>query len=128
MSAVHSRDTRPEIAVRRLLYRLGYRYRLHARDLPGRPDITFRKRHSVVFVHGCFWHGHRGCHRNRRPHSREDYWIPKLRANQIRDRIAIKTLAKGGWRSLVVWECEIDDPLRLAKRLRVFLGHVHLGS
>lgn len=126
MSAIRAENTRPELAVRCLLHQLGYRYRLHAADLPGRPDIVFRKRRSVVFIHGCFWHGHKGCGLNRAPQSRQEYWVPKLKANRVRDREAIKRLTKNGWRSLIVWECEISSPGQLAKRLRAFLGRVHL--
>ncbi|MGA8763643.1 MAG: very short patch repair endonuclease [Candidatus Sulfotelmatobacter sp.] len=128
MSAIRAKDTRPELAVRGLLHQLGYRYRLHARNLPGRPDIVFRNRHSVIFVHGCFWHGHNRCKLNRAPQSRRDYWIPKLEANQRRDQEVVKRLNAAGWRSLVVWECEIANVKTLARTLRAFLGPQNLKA
>ncbi len=121
MALIRSRDTKPELAVRRIIHGMGFRYRLHANDLPGHPDIVFRPRRKVVFVHGCFWHLHRNCRKCRLPKSRRDYWQPKLERNAERDRDARQTLKRIGWRSLVVWECEIAQADRLARKLRVFL-------
>lgn len=108
MSQVGSKDTAPERTVRRLLHRFGYRYRLHASDLPGRPDIVFRARRKVIFVHGCFWHGH-DCRYGQLPKSRVDYWRAKVDTNRTRDLDRIVELAGRGWSSLIVWQCETRD-------------------
>jgi len=121
MSRVGSKDTAPELNVRRLLHRIGYRYRLHARDLPGRPDICFSARRKVVFVHGCFWHGHE-CRYGRLPKSRIDYWRDKIAANRARDLDRIVALAGLGWSPLVVWQCETRDLEALTAKLTGFLG------
>jgi DNA mismatch endonuclease (patch repair protein) len=120
MSAVRVKNTIPELVVRRLLYRLGYRYRLHAADLPGRPDVVFRKRHCVVFVNGCFWHGH-DCPRGNPPSSNVEFWRRKIDKNRERDRGVQKKLENDGWRVLTVWECQTKDQARLESRLRGFL-------
>lgn len=120
MGRVRGRDTRPEWIVRRLVHGLGYRYRLHARDLPGRPDLVFRGRRKVIFVHGCFWHRH-DCHLARLPKSNLDFWIPKLTANRARDIANLAALEAAGWRALVVWECELRDTNTLATRIADFL-------
>lgn len=124
MSRIRSKDTKPEMRVRRLVHGLGYRYRLHAGDLPGRPDLVFRQRRKVVFVHGCFWHRHGGCARNRLPKSpeRRAFWRDKLNGNARRDRKNQAALQAMGWRVLVVWECETEDLVRLANRVKAFLG------
>ena len=121
MRAVKSKDTGAEMIVRRLVHSLGYRYRLHRRDLPGVPDLVFPARRAVIFVHGCFWHQH-DCRRGARmPKTRRDYWGPKLRKNQDRDRRQQEGLRVQGWRVLVVWECETADQARLARQLKGFL-------
>lgn len=117
MSAVRSVDSAPEVAVRRTLHRLGYRFRLHRKDLPGRPDITLPMHRAVIFVHGCFWHQHSGCPRARRPTSRRDYWEGKLDGNIERDRAVQADLERAGWRVVVIWECETRDREALARRL-----------
>jgi DNA mismatch endonuclease (patch repair protein) len=124
MSRVRGKDTAPEIAVRRVVYGLGHRYRLHAKDLPGRPDIVFRRRRKVIFVHGCFWHRHRApsCRLARLPKSKLDFWRPKLEANRDRDVRNVAALRRAGWKILVIWECELDDKNRLLRRLRTYLG------
>lgn len=122
MRLIRSRDTRPEIAVRRLVHGMGYRYRLHDKALPGRPDLVFRGRRKIIFVHGCFWHLHQDCRNNRPPKSRRDYWQPKLERNAARDEESQRRLRELGWAPLVVWECEIADRERLAERIRAFLG------
>ena len=122
MSLVRSKDTRPEMHVRRLVYSLGHRYRLHAKDLPGKPDLVFRSRRQVIFVHGCFWHRHRGCVRTRLPKSKLAFWQPKLEANRKRDIQTKRRLTRMGWRYLVVWECELSNEMRVAQRIRQFLG------
>lgn len=127
MQAVRSRDTGPEMLVRRLLHRMGYRYRLHRKDLPGKPDIVFSSRRKVIFVHGCFWHSH-GCSKGRPPKSRLDFWRPKLRENSRRDARNEAALRALGWNVLVIWQCETSDLEALAQRLRRFLGDSGLHS
>jgi DNA mismatch endonuclease (patch repair protein) len=121
MARVRSTDTRPEILVRKVVYGLGYRYRLHARDLPGHPDIVFRQRAKVIFVHGCFWHRHAGCALARLPKSRLDFWLPKLEGNRKRDERNKRELQRMGWKVLTIWECQLNKPVRLADRIRRFL-------
>jgi DNA mismatch endonuclease (patch repair protein) len=116
MSKIGPRDTKPELAVRSLLHRLGYRFRLHRKDLPGTPDLVLARHRVAIFVHGCFWHGHR-CKADKMPKSRTDYWGPKIEANKARDARKARQLRKLGWRVLSVWECELKQPERLMKRL-----------
>lgn len=122
MALVRSENTKPEMIVRRLVFGMGYRYRLHCRDLPGKPDLVFRSRKAVVFVHGCFWHRHSGCSLARLPKSRVEFWTTKLEGNRARDTSKIKALQAAGWQVLVIWECELKDKEVLAERLRRFLG------
>jgi DNA mismatch endonuclease (patch repair protein) len=122
MRAVGSRNTRPEIRVRQIAHSLGYRFRLHERDLPGSPDIAFPGRQKAIFVHGCFWHRHNGCPRATVPQSNPGFWRKKLRRNAARDAKQLAAIKKRGWRALVVWQCEIKDEKRLRARLRRFLG------
>lgn len=121
MARVRAKDTRPELLVRRLVFSLGYRYRLHARDLPGRPDLVFRKRRKVIFIHGCFWHRHGTCALARLPRSRLDFWVPKLEGNKLRDRRNKRALTKGGWKVLTIWECQLGNTGRLQTMIRRFL-------
>ena len=121
MSRVRGRGTRPEMAVRRLVHGLGYRYRLHGKRLPGRPDLVFAARRKVIFVHGCFWHRHPGCCLARTPKSRVDFWRAKLDGNRKRDLLAQRELGELGWLSLVVWECELNDLDSVAARVTGFL-------
>ena len=121
MRRIRSTGMKPEILVRRLVHKLGYRFRLHRRDLPGRPDLVFVSRRKVIFVHGCFWHQHRRCIDGRLPRSNKSYWHPKLSRNVKRDAEALSQLVHSGWRPLVVWECETRNVSRLEKRLRKFL-------
>jgi DNA mismatch endonuclease (patch repair protein) len=117
MRAVKGANTGPEMALRRALHRLGLRYRLHGKDLPGRPDLVFPARRAVLFVHGCFWHGH-DCARGRRaPKSNRAYWTAKIARNRARDAAAGEKLAAAGWRVFVVWECEMKDVEATARRL-----------
>src|SRR3989304_8236548 len=116
MSRVRHKDTKPEWKARRLLWRLGFRYRLHKTNLPGSPDIVFPKARKVIFVHGCFWHRHPGCRNCRLPKSRLDFWRPKLRANRFRALCGQRALRKRGWEFLVVWECELVREDTLANR------------
>lgn len=122
MRAVRAKDTKPELIVRRLAYGMGYRYILHDRSLPGTPDLVFRSRRSVIFVHGCFWHRHKGCARASEPRSHVGFWRPKLARNAARDKRQLRALKKRGWRTLVIWECETKDGHALLPRLRRFLG------
>ena len=121
MSLVRSKDTKAEMLVRRLVHAMGYRYRLHVRALPGTPDLTFRRRKKVIFVHGCFWHRHQGCSRCRIPKSRHDFWVPKLEGNRVRDEQQQRRLQEAGWDVLVVWECEVDNMKALAAKIQSFL-------
>ncbi len=122
MSLVRNKDTRPEMVVRRLVYGLGYRYRLHGRNLPGRPDLVFKSRKKVIFVHGCFWHGHGGCKRAGPPKSHLDFWLPKLEGNKERDERNQRLLEESGWRYIVIWECETNDADALTQRITDFLA------
>jgi DNA mismatch endonuclease (patch repair protein) len=122
MARIRSKDTKPELRVRRLVHGLGYRYRLHRRDLPGCPDLVFPSRRKVVFVNGCFWHGHEGCAVANMPKSRSDFWAEKFKRNQVRDAKNKKALKKDGWRVLTVWECETKGVAALMSRLARFLG------
>lgn len=106
MARVRSKDTAPELAVRRAAHALGARFRLHRRDLPGCPDLAFVGRRKVIFVHGCFWHQHSGCKRSRPPATRTEYWAPKLARNVDRDSASLAALNRLGWKVLVIWECE----------------------
>ncbi len=108
MASVRQRDTGPEMRLRRTLHRLGLRYRLNDRRLPGSPDLVFPRFHAVVFVHGCFWHVHEGCKLATKPSSRKEFWREKFEANQKRDRRNYDALAASGWRVLVVWQCAIE--------------------
>jgi DNA mismatch endonuclease (patch repair protein) len=121
MARVRGKNTRPELAVRRLAHGMGYRYRLHRRDLPGAPDLVFRSRRKVVFVHGCFWHRHPRCPNTRTPKSRVAFWTTKLTGNRKRDLANLRRLASTGWRALVIWECELRHPDDVRRRLRAFL-------
>lgn len=122
MRAVKARDTVPEMIVRRLVHSMGYRYRLHRKDLPGKPDLTFQRRHKVIFVHGCFWHGH-DCKRGARlPKTNRDYWETKITRNRERDQQHDQELRCQGWRILVVWECQIKEPQTMAGQIKNFLG------
>lgn len=115
MRGVKQKDTRPEIIVRKALHAAGFRFRLHARHLPGKPDIVLPKFKTVVFVHGCFWHQHAGCKDGRVPASRVEYWEPKLRRNQERDQEKARELEAAGWNVVTVWECEAKDPAALGR-------------
>lgn len=127
MQSVKTENTGPECAVRRLLHRLGYRYGLHPKSLPGRPDIVFPSRKAAIFVHGCFWHGH-GCSKGKPPKSRLKYWGPKLKANQRRDVAKAAELRALGWRTLTVWQCELRDTKKLTPNLTKFIDRLNSGS
>lgn len=123
MAAIRSKNTKPEMIVRRLVHGLGYRYRLHRKNLPGNPDLVFGLRKKVIFVHGCFWHQHDDikCLDGRLPKSRLDYWLPKLEMNQQRDRSNQAALADSGWQVITIWDCETKDTTLLEEKLKSFL-------
>lgn len=118
MSKIRSKDTKPEIIVRSLLHSLGYRFRLHRKDLPGKPDIVLPKYKTVVFVHGCFWHQHEECSKCHTPKSNKDYWVPKLEATKVRDKRNQLELKAMGWKVVVLWECQIIDGDYLYRTLK----------
>lgn len=121
MRQILAENTSPELCFRRLLHRAGYRFRLHRKDLPGKPDLVFPSRKAIIFVHGCFWHQHRTCCDGHTPKSRTEYWIPKLNRNIERDKRVRRELRALGWRVLVVWECELKSPERVLRRADKFL-------
>lgn len=121
MSRVHGKDTKPELIVRRILYSLGYRYRLHGKDLPGCPDIILPKHRRVIFVNGCFWHGHVGCDRAKRPSTNKTFWDQKIDRNVTRDQSNITKLRNAGWDILTVWQCETKNTVEVTCLLNSFL-------
>jgi DNA mismatch endonuclease Vsr len=122
MSRIRSKDTRPELAVRQALFGLGYRYQLHRKDLPGKPDIVFPSRKKALFVHGCFWHSHDGCKVANLPKSRTEFWQAKFQRNVERDNLNKRALRRMGWGTLTIWECETKRPDRLLRRVTGYLG------
>lgn len=126
MSKIRSKNTKPEMEVRRLLHAKGLRFRLHRKDLPGKPDIVLPKWNAVILVNGCFWHQHPSatCRASALPTTRQDYWLPKLARNVARDHANIASLQALGWRVLVLWECELKDKAALDSQIERFLGHV----
>ncbi len=126
MASVRSKHTAPELLVRRMLHGMGYRYRLHRKDLPGSPDLVFPKRRKVIFVNGCFWHGH-DCKWGRLPKSNSNFWSAKIRANQARDARNIDLLEKQGWHSMKIWQCQLRSPAFLLEKVRSFLGEASSG-
>lgn len=122
MSRVKAKDTGPELRVRQAAHALGYRFRLHQKQLPGSPDLVFRRLQSVIFVHGCFWHRHAGCSKSSSPASRQEFWAEKFARNVARDKRNLRQLRKEGWRVSIIWECETKEPRRLTAKLRRFLG------
>ncbi len=120
MRAVRQKHTAPELAVRRALHALGYRFRLHSKSLTGKPDLVFPARRKVIFVHGCFWHGH-ACPKGKLPKSRTDYWEPKIAANILRDEHNVNMLEEAGWESMTVWQCETRKMNELVARIGRFL-------
>jgi DNA mismatch endonuclease (patch repair protein) len=122
MQAVKGRDTKPEMTVRRLVHSMGYRYRLHKRTLPGVPDLVFPSKKKLIFIHGCFWHGHDCPRGSRRPKENADYWVNKITRNQERDTKTQETLQVMGWNVLIIWECQIKDRASLTDTLARFLS------
>jgi DNA mismatch endonuclease (patch repair protein) len=127
MGRIRGRDTKPELIVRRLVHRMGYRYRLHVSHLPGRPDLVFPSRRKIIFVHGCFWHQHPACRDATLPRSRTEFWSTKLRQNVQRDTRQLHVLKRLGWDILVIWECEASDE-ELPRRLVDFLARTNVNS
>ena len=127
MGSIRAKDTKPEMVVRRLAHAIGYRFRIHRKDLPGSPDLVLPGRRAVVFVHGCFWHRHEGCRLASTPKSNEAFWQVKFERNVIRDARKERELHALGWKILVVWECETKDTKAVAERLQEFLGPVGAG-
>jgi DNA mismatch endonuclease (patch repair protein) len=125
MSRVRSKDTTPEMIVRRAVHAMGYRYRLHASDLQGKPDLVLPRHGKIIFVHGCFWHRHRGCRKAGVPKSRTAFWLDKFENNVKNDARNIGLLKKRGWKILVVWQCQTINRVKLEKRLRKFLDERH---
>jgi len=122
MAAIRGKDTKPELIVRSIAHRLGFRFRLHASGIPGKPDLVFRSRRAVVFVHGCYWHMH-ACKRGlSTPTTNAAFWHEKRDRNRVRDRRNIAALRRSGWRVLIVWECQAKNPMKLAERLSAFLA------
>jgi DNA mismatch endonuclease, patch repair protein len=121
MALVKGKDTKPEMAIRQKLHRLGYRYRVHRKDLPGKPDLAFSRLRKAIFVHGCFWHGHDNCSYGRLPKSNLEYWSRKLERNKERDAENIRCLLEMGWEVAVVWQCELKDIDAVVAKLVDFL-------
>jgi len=122
MARVRSKDTSPELFVRRMLHGMGFRFRIHRKDLPGSPDIVFPGRRKIVWVHGCFWHRHKGCKYASVPKSNRRFWNDKFKNNVRRDRSHQLVLKEMGWMPLIVWQCELKEPEKLARKLARFLG------
>src|ERR1035437_2530579 len=121
MRRIKSTGSAPEMALRRLVHALGYRYRLHRHDLPGRPDLVFVGRKKVIFMHGCFWHQHPRCKLSHIPRSNKAYWGPKLKRNMVRDKKNRSELGRLGWQSLVLWECQVSEAAKVSRVVRSFL-------
>ena len=121
MSLIRGKDSSPELKLRRLVHGMGFRYRLHVKDLPGKPDLVFPSRRAVIFMHGCFWHRHPGCKLARMPKSKLDFWRPKLEGNRERDLRNQEMLKKLGWHVLVIWECEMENIEKVSNKVREFL-------
>ncbi|MSR13234.1 MAG: DNA mismatch endonuclease Vsr [Gammaproteobacteria bacterium] len=121
MALVKASNTKPEIAIRKLVYALGYRYRLHDKKLPGTPDLVFSSKKKIIFVHGCFWHRHASCKLARLPKSRLGFWLPKLESNRKRDLVSKRALKRMGWQVMIIWECQAGRTTWLGRQLSEFL-------
>lgn len=128
MSLVKSKDSKPEMQLRRLVFSMGYRYRLHVKDLPGKPDLVFPAKKAVIFMNSCFWHLHENCKLARVPSSNRAYWLPKLASNKKRDLFQHSQLRSMGWRVLVVWECELKNKALVSRRIYEFLSVIPLNN
>jgi DNA mismatch endonuclease (patch repair protein) len=120
MSQIRGKDTLPELALRSLIHRMGFRFRLHRKDLPGKPDLVFPSKKKVIFLHGCFWHGHI-CKKKKMPKTRITYWNEKIDTNRSRDRRVIRQLGQSGWKALIIWECDLKKMERLKMKVTRFL-------
>ncbi len=127
MGLVKSKDTKPELIIRSAIHKMGYRFRLHKKDVPGKPDLVFSKRRKVIFIHGCFWHRHPdpACRLTRTPKSRVEFWQKKFESNQQRDRSVQEALCSVGWSSMVIWECQLANMHKLKGEIMSFLGDKH---
>lgn len=121
MSIIRSKDTKPEMLVRSMVHRLGYRFRLHKADLPGKPDLVFASRKKIIFIHGCYWHGHEKCRKGQLPKSNLEYWQPKIEGNKKRDKKNYKILKAADWKILTIWQCELKKLETVKKRIVKFL-------
>lgn len=129
MRRIRSKDTAPEMSIRRLLRGMGFTgYRIHRKELPGNPDIAFIGRKKAIFIHGCFWHGHVCKEGSRRPKTNQGYWLPKIERNRQRDADSLAKLADLGWLVLTIWECEIADSARIAEKLQAFMWYCSTGK
>lgn len=128
MSRIRGKDSNPEMKLRRLVHGLGFRYRLHVEDLPGKPDLVFPARHAVIFMHGCFWHRHEGCKLARLPKSKLNFWKKKLETNRERDLRHHQQLLELGWSVLVVWECQLGDTVNASRIIQEFLNPLEGGQ
>lgn len=117
MQSIRGKDTRPELAIRKMLHRLGYRFRIHKKGLPGTPDIYLAKHRTAVFVHGCFWHGHQGCRRAQMPTTNQEFWASKIERTIQRDADAVDSLESQGIRVLTIWQCELREPIAIERRI-----------
>ncbi len=124
MRAIKGSNTKPELLVRRMLHGMGYRYQLHRKDLPGKPDIVFGPRRKVIFIHGCFWHGHACKHGQRVPKTNTEYWTSKIAGNVERDRRQLEELSEASWTAMTLWECELRDADAVRARLTAFLDDI----
>jgi DNA mismatch endonuclease, patch repair protein len=123
MSRVHGKNTAPEVLIRSLLHRMGYRFRLDYKALPGRPDIVLPRFRKLIFVHGCFWHGHKNCHRATLPQTNIAFWTKKVKGNAERDLKNIRSLRRLGWKPLVIWQCEMRNLEKLERRIVKFISN-----
>lgn len=128
MSRIRGKNTTPEKRVRSLLHRLGFRFRLHGKKLPGRPDVVLVKYKTVVFIHGCFWHRHKGCKNCTTPTNRREWWLAKLEGNAARDKLHQAALKKLGWRVIVIWECEAESEKELQRLIQPLRSERHVRS
>jgi DNA mismatch endonuclease, patch repair protein len=128
MRRIRAKGMRPELVVRSLVHKMGYRFRLHRKELPGKPDMVFVSLRKVIFVHGCFWHSHKGCKTAHIPKSNLNYWGPKLKRNRIRDAKHLAALKADGWKALVIWECETRGERALQERIKLFMSKKYRAS
>lgn len=127
MAKVKSKNTKPEMIVRKIAYAMGYRYRLHGKGIPGKPDLVFGWRRKVIFVHGCFWHGH-DCGRCRLPKTRTSYWLEKINKNMQRDSRNQKGITAMGWQYIIIWECQLKEKEKVALAIQIFLDEANTTS